>query len=77
MEFVEAPVFTRRVSYYLADEDYRELQRQLAANPQMGDLMPGREGFESFAGATPGAAKAGGAACGLSITTSRQTGRSG
>jgi hypothetical protein len=33
MEFVEAPAFTRHVSDYLGDDEYQELQNQLAANP--------------------------------------------
>lgn len=41
MGFIEAPAFTRYVSEYLADDEYRELQNQLANNPELGDLMPG------------------------------------
>jgi hypothetical protein len=45
MEFIEAPAFTRHLSGYLNDDDYRELQARLAANPELGDLMPGMGGF--------------------------------
>jgi hypothetical protein len=45
MEFIEAPAFTRYLSDYLNDDDYRELQAKLAANPEFGDLMPGTGGF--------------------------------
>jgi hypothetical protein len=45
MEFIEAPAFTRYVSDYLADDEYRELQKALAANPELGDVMPGTGGF--------------------------------
>ena len=45
MEFIEAPAFTRHVSEYLPDDDYRELQARLGANPEVGDLMPGTGGF--------------------------------
>lgn len=45
MEFIEAPAFTRHLSDYLDDEGYREMQMQLAANPELGDLMPGTGGF--------------------------------
>jgi hypothetical protein len=31
MEFLEAPAFTRYVSGYLTDDEYRELQNRLAA----------------------------------------------
>ncbi|MBZ5549317.1 MAG: toxin [Acidobacteriia bacterium] len=45
MEFIEAPPFTRHLPDYLNDEDYRELQARLGANPEFGDLMPGTGGF--------------------------------
>jgi hypothetical protein len=45
MEFIEAPAFTRYLSNYLNDDGYRELQTRLAANPELGDLMPGTGGF--------------------------------
>lgn len=45
MEFVEAPAFTRHVADYLSDEQYRRFQKQLAENPEQGDLIPGTGGF--------------------------------
>ena len=48
MEFVEAPAFTRHVADYLKDDDYRRMQAQLAANPQLGDVMPGTAGFRKM-----------------------------
>ena len=45
MEFIEAPAFTRRVSAYLDDDEYRRLQAELAGNPELGDVMPGTGGF--------------------------------
>ncbi len=45
MEFIEAPAFTRRLSDYLNDDGYRELQARLQATPDLGDLMPGTGGF--------------------------------
>ena len=53
MEFLEAPAFTRYVSGYLTDDEYRELQSRLAA----ATLCREREDFGSFAGQTQGAAK--------------------
>ena len=53
MEFIEAPAFTRHVSDYLADDEYRELQNQLAANPELGVLMPGTGGFRKLRWADP------------------------
>jgi hypothetical protein len=40
MEFLEAPAFTRYVSGYLTDDEYRELQNRLAAAPEHGDVIP-------------------------------------
>jgi hypothetical protein len=43
--FLETPLFTRLLGDYLTDESYRELQRALMENPEMGDVMPGTGGF--------------------------------
>jgi len=34
MEFFEAPAFTRYVSSYLTDDEYREMQGRLANAPE-------------------------------------------
>lgn len=43
--FFEAPLFTKLLSEYLDDKEYRALQLALLENPEMGDLMPGTGGF--------------------------------
>ena len=48
MEFIEAPAFTRYLSDYLADDDYRKLQNPLASNSDLGDVMPGSGGFRKL-----------------------------
>jgi hypothetical protein len=48
MEFIEAPAFTRRLSDYLNDDRYSDLQAKLGANPDLGDLMPGTGGFRKL-----------------------------
>src|SRR2546426_11285092 len=53
MEFIEAPAFTRYVSAYLADKEYRELQSRLALSPELGDLIPGTGGFRKLRWADP------------------------
>ena len=45
LEFIEAPVFTRILFRYLADDDYRELQLHLARDPEAGDVVRGSGGF--------------------------------
>ena len=48
MEFFETPPFTRHVSDYLTDDEYRELQTKLAKNPELGDVIPGTGGFRKL-----------------------------
>ena len=48
MEFIEAPAFTRYLSDYLGDDEYRALQKQLGLGPDAGDLMPGTGGFRKI-----------------------------
>lgn len=64
MEFVEAPAFTRHLSDYLSDDDYRKFQVLLANNPGMGDLMPGTGGFRKVRWADARRGKGVEAACG-------------
>lgn len=45
LEFIEAPVFTRLLSGYLTDDEYRELQVHLARDPEAGDVIRGSGGF--------------------------------
>lgn len=53
MVFIEAPAFTRYVSKYLGEEQYRLLQNELADNPELGDVMPGTGGFRKLRWADP------------------------
>jgi hypothetical protein len=53
MEFLEAPAFTRYLSGYVTDDEYRELENRLAAAPELGDVMPGTGGFRKLRWADP------------------------
>jgi hypothetical protein len=53
MEFFEAPAFTRYVSSYLTDDEYREMQGRLANAPETGDMIPGTGGFRKLRWADP------------------------
>jgi hypothetical protein len=53
MEFFEAPAFTRYVSSYLTDDEYREMQGRLASAPEAGDMIPGTGGFRKLRCADP------------------------
>ena len=66
MEFIEAPAFTRHLSDYLGNDEYRAVQEELGTNPELGDLMPGTGGFRKMRDAVRGAE----VGCELSITTS-------
>jgi hypothetical protein len=57
MEFIEAPAFSRHVADYLSAEDYRALQEELAANPELGDVMPDTGGFRKLRWADPARGK--------------------
>jgi len=48
MEFIEAPAFTRYLSGYLEDDEYRALQKHLGLAPDAGDLIPGIGGFRKI-----------------------------
>jgi hypothetical protein len=53
MEFFESPAFTRYVSSYLTDDEYREMQGRLATAPEAGDMIPGTGGFRKLRWADP------------------------
>lgn len=76
MEFFEAPAFTRYVSSYLTDDEYREMadwhpHRKLATS------FRGQEVFASCDGPTQSAEKGGEEAYGSSTITSQAQTRFG
>jgi hypothetical protein len=44
VEFIEAPMFTRQLSGYLEDDEYKRLQLYLALDPEAGDVLAGAGG---------------------------------
>jgi len=60
--FVETELFTRLVSEYLSDEEYRELQRTLIGDPEAGDVVPGSGGVRKLRWRASGRASAAGTA---------------
>jgi hypothetical protein len=46
--FIETKLFTRLVNEYLSDDEYRELQKTLIANPEAGDVVPGSGGVRKL-----------------------------
>jgi hypothetical protein len=57
MLFIEAPAFTRHLASYLTDDEYRELQAALIANPETGTVMPQTGGFRKTRWPDPGRRK--------------------
>ena len=60
MIIIETPTFTRMITAFLNDEDYRILQHILAANPEAGDIIRGGGGIRKIRFALPGKGKRGG-----------------
>ena len=48
MEFVETHIFTARISTLLNDQEYRQLQSELARSPKKGDVIPGAGGLRKL-----------------------------
>jgi hypothetical protein len=60
VHFVETRQFTARVLALLTDEEYRELQSELAGRPDAGVLIPGTGGLRKLRFGMAGRGKRGG-----------------
>jgi len=60
MRFVETPVFTKEVCYFLADDEYRALQLALLFRPGQGDVIQGSGGLRKLRWGVGGRGKRGG-----------------
>lgn len=60
MLIVETPVFTRQVLSEQTDEEYRQLQQALVANPELGVLIPRTGGLRKVRWRAEGRGKRGG-----------------
>ncbi len=60
MVFYETNIFTAQIVSLLTDESYRELQNQIVANPEAGDLIPGSQGLRKIRWKVEGRGKRGG-----------------
>ena len=61
MLLVETPYFTRFCEGHCGDDELRELQKLLMANPDAGDLIRDGKGLRKVRWALPGRGKRGGA----------------
>ena len=58
--FVETKLFTRLADDYLSDDELRELQSALIADPEAGDVIPGSGGVRKLRWRARGRGKRGG-----------------
>ncbi|XKH61519.1 type II toxin-antitoxin system RelE/ParE family toxin [Halomonas sediminis] len=61
IEFIETPTFTRQIQAMATDEELKELQRDLIAQPERGDLIQGTGGLRKIRMALGHQGKQGGA----------------
>lgn len=61
MIFIETPIFTRRISELVDEDDYFELQMTLLLDPFAGDVIAGTGGLRKIRIAANGHGKRGGA----------------
>ncbi len=61
MEFIETSIFTQRVVDILTDDEYRDLQGELADNPEKGVKIPGTRGIRKLRWKVDSKGKRGGA----------------
>ena len=45
VELIETSIFTNQINALLSDEEYREFQSRIAANPELGPLIKGGGGI--------------------------------
>ncbi|MBQ0721214.1 MAG: type II toxin-antitoxin system RelE/ParE family toxin [Gammaproteobacteria bacterium] len=60
MVFIETTLFTKLLSSYLSDEDYRGLQSYLLQKPDAGDIVRASGGVRKIRWAAQGKGKSGG-----------------
>ena len=61
LTFIEATLFTKRIIELGAEETYRALQNELAANPDASDVIAGMGGLRKIRLSLPGRGKRGAA----------------
>ena len=61
LAFVEHPSFTKQIAVLMADDEYARFQKDLAASPESGDVIPGLGGLRKVRHGVKGKGKRGGA----------------
>jgi hypothetical protein len=60
ISFIETKLFTRLVQGYLSEDEYQELQKYLAEQPEAGKIVRGTGGVRKLRWAAAGRGKSGG-----------------
>lgn len=60
MQFIETPIFTRRLKSLLTEEEFRALQNDLIEQPEVGAIIRGSGGLRKLRWAAKGRGKSGG-----------------
>jgi hypothetical protein len=53
MIFIETTVFTRQINALVDDDEYADFQRELANDPEAGDVIPGTGGLRRLKTSRP------------------------
>ena len=61
IEFIETSIFTKQITEIASDDELKDLQKELIANPDTGDLIVGTGGLRKIRMATGVRGKSGGA----------------
>lgn len=61
IEFIETPIFTKQIKALATDDELRQLQVELIAQPEKGDLIQGTGGLRKIRMARSKQGKSGGA----------------
>ena len=60
MELIETPIFTKKITSILSDDEYSNMQWLLAINPEAGPVIPGGGGIRKLRWRASGKGKRGG-----------------
>ena len=60
MELIETPIFTKKITSILSDDEYSNMQWLLAINPEAGPVIPGGGGIRKLRWRASGKGKSGG-----------------
>ena len=60
MEIAETSIFTKEITRILTDDEYKEFQNFLVANPKRGDIIKGSGGLRKIRWKVKGRGKSGG-----------------